>query len=107
MNLQVNVLHHFATCWLCRKQQVLSLPYGLWWAALTHIVHVLVGRGGDGGCSGDGAAGGLPALGGFHLHVAALRLLAGRAGGVPDGGVGVLAVQGAGAGAAHGALHVI
>uniref|UniRef100_A0A3B3T2M8 small monomeric GTPase n=1 Tax=Paramormyrops kingsleyae TaxID=1676925 RepID=A0A3B3T2M8_9TELE len=61
----------------------------------------------DGGCSGDRAAGELPALGGFHLHVAALRVLAGRAGGVPDGGVGVLAVQGAGAGAAHGALHVI
>jgi len=42
---------------------------------------------------------------GLHLHIAALGVLAGGAPRSVDGGVGVLAVQGAAAG--QGALHVV
>ena len=70
---------------------------------LTHVIDVPAGapeqRGGA--SEGDLAVGGR-----LHLHVAALRVLAGPRG-VPDGGVGVLAVQGAGAIAAQRPLDMI
>lgn len=73
----------------------------------THVVDVLGGhRGGGGGDDGGGAAVGhvLTASRRLHLHVAALRVFA-QSRRVVDGGVRVLAVQGAGAG--QGALHVV
>ena len=61
---------------------------------LTHVIDVPAGAPKQGGSASEGDL----AVGGrLHLHVAALRVLAGRPRGVPDGGVGVLAVQGAGA----------
>lgn len=73
-----------------------------------HVVDVLGGcrRGGRRGDDGGGAAVGHVFMVSrrFHLHVAALRVFAGG-GRVVDGGVRVLAVDGAGAG--QGALHVV
>lgn len=76
----------------------------------THVVDILGGHGGGGGCRGDdggGAAVGhvIVMSGGLHLHVAALGVFTGRAGGVADGGVGVFTVQRAGAG--QRALHEV
>lgn len=70
---------------------------------LTNIVDVAAG----GGSGGGGAEGQLVVSGGLHLHVAALRVLAGQARRVADGGVRVLAVQRARAGGAQARLHVV
>lgn len=45
--------------------------------------------------------------GGFHLHIAALCVLASQPWWVSNGGVWILTIQGAGAVAAHGTLDVI
>lgn len=74
----------------------------------THVVDVLGGRGAGAGAGDDGGGAAvrhvLVASRRLHLHVAALGVLA-QTRRVVDGGVRVLAVQGAGAG--QGALHVV
>lgn len=76
----------------------------------THVIDILGGCGGSGGAGGGddgGRAAERPVLvvsRRLHLHVAALRVLA-VSWWVVDGGIRVLAVQGAGAG--QGALHVV
>lgn len=72
---------------------------------LTHVIDVPAGSGE--GCASAGAEGQVSVCRRLHLHVAAFSVLAGQAGRVSDGGVRVLTIQGARAGATHGGLYVI
>lgn len=74
----------------------------------THVIDVLAGCGASGGRRGDDGGGAvrhvLVMSRRLHLHVAALGVF-GHRGGVVDGGVWILTVEGAGAG--QGPLCVI
>lgn len=72
---------------------------------LTDIIDVSAGSGE--GCAGAGAEGQVSVSGRLHLYITALRVLAGQAGRISDGGVRVLTIEGTRAGATHRGLYVI
>ncbi len=72
---------------------------------LTHVIDVPAGSGQ--GCASAGAEGQVSVSRWLHLHVAAFSALAGQAGRISDGGVRILTIKGARAGATHGGLYVI
>lgn len=72
--------------------------------ALTNFIDVPAHSAQEGG---GAAKGHFSVGGGFHVHVTALGVLAGQPWWVPNGGVRIIAVQGAGTVATHGTLDVI
>lgn len=71
---------------------------------LTNIIDIPARTAQEGGRASKGH---LAVGGGLHLHIAALCVLTSQPWRVPNGGVWIFTVQGAGAVAAHGSLDVI
>lgn len=72
--------------------------------ALTNIIDIPACTAQEGGSASKGH---FTVGGGFHLHIAALCVLASQPWWVSNGSIRILTIEGAGAVAAHGALDVI